>query len=109
MSFILPVTSFSIFRAIVRASPTPVQVYVFSIGSIGLVPKKSLFVAPLQLIGNLLKRYVLEPHPEIVNELLCVFSLLVSMTPEKSRYLWQIHRVLRGKKVVDNRRTPIRI
>merc|ERR1712130_1006070 len=62
MSFILPVTSFSIFRA----SPTPVHVYVFSIGSIGLVPKKSLFVAPL-----------------------------IRVTPEKSRYLWQVHRVLR--------------
>ena len=48
MSFILPVTSFSILRAMVKASPTPVHVYVFSFGSMGLVPKKSLFVAPLQ-------------------------------------------------------------
>ena len=60
-------------------------------------------------IGSVLTRYVLEPHPEIVDELLCVFSFLVGVTPEESRYLWKVHRVLRGKRVMDDNRTPIRI
>ena len=40
-------------------------------------------------------KQVCSPHPEIVNELLCVLSLLVSVTPEESRYLRQVHRVLK--------------
>ena len=43
---------------------------------------------------------MLAPHPEILNELLRVLSLLVSVTPEESRYLRQVHRVL---KVRDDR------
>ena len=43
---------------------------------------------------------MLAPHPEILNELLRVLSLLVSVTPEESRYLRQVHCVL---KVRDDR------
>merc|ERR1719462_753911 len=34
------------------------------------------------------------PHPEIVNELLGVLSLLVSVAPEERGYLRKVHRVL---------------
>ena len=39
----------------------------------------------------------MSPHTEIVDELLCVVSLLVSVAPEESCYLRQVHRVLGGK------------
>ena len=41
---------------------------------------------------------MIAPHTKVVDELLCVFSLLISVTPEEGGYLWQVHRVLKSKK-----------
>ena len=102
MSFILPVTSFSILRAMVKASPTPAHVYVFSFGSMGVEPKKSLFVAPLQCWYSIFlcipMRYMFPPHPQVFDKLLGVISFLISVTPEEGGHLWQVHRVLKKDK-----------